>query len=92
MTSEELAKRDFRLSIMTLSVFNVLERLDTTDPTVVNQNKQARASEAMLRFMLKTSPPEKIEALIDDAKEFIDGELPVLLVEEAAKLLKVPTE
>ena len=92
MTNEELAKRDFRLSIMTLSVFNVLERLDPTDPYVLQQQQQARASEAVLRFTLKTSPPEKIEALIDDAKEFIDGELPVLLIEEAAKLLKVPTE
>lgn len=92
MRTEEQEKRDFRLSILTLTVFNVLERLDPTDPTVVRQQQRVRSIEARLRFMLKTHPAEKIDALIEDAKEFIDGEVPVLLVEEATKLLKVPVE
>lgn len=92
MTNEELAKRDFRISIYMLAVFNVMKRLDPNDPIVVRQQQHAQSVEAMLRFMLKTEPREKVEAWITDAKEFIDSEVPVMLLEEATKLLKVPTE
>ena len=90
MTSEELAKRDFRCMTLSILTHTVLSRIDPTDPEIIKREpelkdvkKRANAGFAVMRAM----NPEKVDRLTEDVKEFIDHELPVMLVEELSALL-----